>query len=68
MKPLNPNNLDAIRYEREALYVNNGAVHYFWREFLDKYSMFRGRIGHFTMEKSNSLQIKRNADLINYLK
>lgn len=68
MKPLNPNSLDSIRYEREALYVNNGAVHFFWRESLDKHSMYKGKIGHFTMEKSKSIQIKKQIDLDEYNK
>jgi glycosyltransferase involved in cell wall biosynthesis len=66
MKPLNPNSLDSIRYEREALFVNNGAIQIFWREFLDKHSMYKGKIGHFTMEKSRSLQIKKSNDLISF--
>ena len=60
MKPLNPNSLDSIRYEREALYVNNGAVHFFWRESLDKHSMYKGKIGHLTTENQKAYKLKTN--------
>jgi glycosyltransferase involved in cell wall biosynthesis len=64
MQPINPKTIDKLRFEREALYVNNGAVHIFWREAANKDSMYTGKIGHFLMEKNKSLQIKTQADLV----
>ena len=66
MEPISSENMDLIRYERDALYVNNGAVHMFWSNFIDKNTMYKGKIGHFTMKRERSIQIKLKEDLINY--
>ena len=50
MKPLNPNSLDSIRYEREALYVIMSF--FFLEESLTTFNVYK--IGHFTMEKSHT--------------
>tara|TARA_B110000003_G_C16593704_1_gene512832 strand:+ start:169 stop:1554 length:1386 start_codon:yes stop_codon:yes gene_type:complete len=66
MEPISSENMDLIRYERDALYVNNGAVHMLWSNFIDKNTMYKGKIGHFTMKRERSIQIKLKEDLINY--
>lgn len=64
MKPINPKTIDKLRFEREALYVNNGAIHVFWRNSISRHTMFKGKIGHFLMERSKSIQIKSENDLL----
>lgn len=63
MMAINPKTIDKLRFEREALYVNNGAIHVFWRNSVSKHTMYKGKIGHFLMERSKSLQIKSKKDL-----
>jgi CMP-N-acetylneuraminic acid synthetase/GT2 family glycosyltransferase len=63
MKPINPKSVDLQRYERETLYVNNGAVHTMWRYAVNEQSFFYGKIGHFVMEKNKSYQVKSKDDL-----
>lgn len=62
MEPLNPGMVNTLRFEREALYVDNGAVHAFWREFIMRQNLYRGRIGHIVMTRDESLQIKTSLD------
>lgn len=62
MEPLNPGMLNTLRFEREALFVDNGAVHVVWRDFLEPGSLYRGRIGHTVMPRLESLQIKSLAE------
>ena len=35
MEPLNPGMTNQLRFEREALFVDNGAVHVLWRDLVD---------------------------------
>jgi len=63
MEPLNPGMMNRLRYEREALFVDNGALHAFWRDFIAEDNIFEGRIGHIVMTKAESLQIKSRKDL-----
>lgn len=63
MEPLNPGAVNQLRFEREALYVDNGAVHALWREFIDGEDLFRGRVGHIVMTKFESFQIKKPEDI-----
>lgn len=63
MQPLNPGMISRLRYEREALFVENGAVHAFWRDFLRDDNLYEGRIGHIIMTREESFQIKRLQDL-----
>ncbi|MCB1226523.1 MAG: glycosyltransferase family 2 protein [Verrucomicrobiales bacterium] len=62
MDPLNPGMLNTLRFEREALYVDNGAVHAVWRDHLVASSLYKGRIGHIVMPRMESFQIKSVAD------
>lgn len=62
MEPLNAGMLQTLRFEREALFVGNGAVHVLWREFLRADSLYQGRLGHIVMPRDESLQIKSEED------
>lgn len=62
MEPLNAGTLNMLRFEREALFVSNGAVHALWRECLRRETLFNGRIGHTVMSRDESLQIKKPVD------
>lgn len=62
MEPLNPGMLNTLRFEREALFVDNGAIHVVWRDHLEAGSLYRGRIGHTVMPRLESLQIKSQAE------
>jgi len=63
MQPLNPGMINQLRYEREALYVGNGAIHVIWRDFISPNSLFEGRIGHIVMPRHLSYYIKSPEDL-----
>jgi len=63
LSPLNSGAVQQLRYEREALYVDNGAVHAFWRDFISEEHLYKGRIGHISMTREESFQIKRMEDL-----
>ena len=43
-----------------------GVVRYDASNFIDKNTMYKGKIGHFTMKRERSIQIKLKEDLINY--
>lgn len=58
MEPLNPGMLNKLRYEREALFVANNAVHVLWRDALTLESMHHGRIGHIVMSREDGLNVK----------
>lgn len=62
MEPLNPGMLSRLRFEREALFVDNGAVHAMWRDFVGTEDLYRGRIGHIVMSREESMQVKSLAD------
>ena len=59
---LNPGALQELRFEREALLVDNGAVHALWRDALDPTDLHAGRLGHIVMPRDRSLQLKTPAD------
>lgn len=63
MEPLNPGMIDRVRFEREALFVGNGAIHATWREWVSPDSLFNGRIGHIVMPRHASHHIKSVEDL-----
>lgn len=62
MEPINPGVLDKLRLERESLFVDNGAIHAVWREFVDQSGLYGGRVGHIVMPRNASFQIKSTAD------
>lgn len=61
--PLNPAMHRHIRREREALYVNNGAVRVLWRDVLKGPDLSGCTLGHIVMLREESVQIKSLADL-----
>lgn len=63
LTPVNPGILKTLRFEREALFVDNGAIHAFWRDFVSPQDLYRGKIGHIVMPRADSIQIKSQADL-----
>lgn len=69
MTPLNKGMLSKLRFEREALYVDNGAIHASWREHIGGKNLFHGRIGHIVMPREKSMQVKdmRDLQLVEYL-
>ncbi|MEL7264006.1 MAG: glycosyltransferase family 2 protein [Planctomycetota bacterium] len=59
---LNPGMFKQLRFEREALFVDNGAVYATWRECIEQDELYKGRLGHVVMPRSLSFQIKSAAD------
>lgn len=62
MEPLNPGMTNQLRFERESLFVDNGAVHVLWRDLVQTDVRLEGRVGHTVMARADSLQIKSWAD------
>lgn len=63
LTPLNSAMHRQIRLEREALYVNNGAIRAFWRDVLTPEDITGCKVGHIVMPRQLSLQIKTPMDL-----
>lgn len=63
LTPLNKSQHQRLRFEREALYVHNGAVKALWRETLTREDLLGGRIGHIVMPHEDSFEIKSLEDL-----
>lgn len=63
LEPINPGMLKQLRFEREALYVDNGAVHATWRDFIGEDDFYGGRLGHIVMSRTDSMQIKSEEDI-----
>ena len=63
LTPLNPGAVAQLRFERESLYVDNGAVHVFWRDHIGGDDLYQGRIGHILMPHHQSRQIKSTVDI-----
>ncbi len=62
LRPLNKAMLYKLRLEREALFVNNGAIRVFWRDLIHADNFFGEKIGHVTMPREESFQIKSPLD------
>ena len=63
LEPLNPGMLRRVRLEREALYVDNGAVKVAWRDAIGPDDLYGRKVGHIVMPRHESLQIKEPVDL-----
>ncbi len=63
IEPLNPGALKELRFEREALLVDNGAVHALWRDYIDGDDLYSGKLGHVVMPRCYSLQLKNTEDI-----
>jgi len=62
LETLNPAMHRQIRTEREALYVDNGAIHALWREILTDADVLGRRVGHVVMPYWDSVQVKSPRD------
>jgi CMP-N-acetylneuraminic acid synthetase len=62
LEPLNKGMLQRLRLEREALYVNNGAIYALWRDVVSENDLFGRKIGHVVMPLEESYQIKSSVD------
>ena len=62
LEPVNPAMHRQIRVEREALYVNNGAVQVFWQDILSASANAELSMGHIIMPQWESFQIKTPQD------
>ena len=63
LTPLNPGMVAQLRFERESLFVDNGAIHAFWREAINIDDVYHGKIGHVVMPRDLSHQIKEKSDI-----
>ncbi len=62
LTPLNPGMMQKLRLEREALYVDNGAIKACWRDAVLEESCLGRTVGHVVMPWEDSIQIKRPLD------
>jgi len=62
LEALNPAMHRKIRLEREALFVDNGAVRTFWRDILTDTDYYGRKVGHIVMPRYDSFQIKKPQD------
>jgi glycosyltransferase involved in cell wall biosynthesis len=60
--PANPGMHHHVRLEREALYVDNGAVKAAWRESITPDDFLGERVGHIVMPAEISFQVKSEFD------
>jgi glycosyltransferase involved in cell wall biosynthesis len=58
LEALNKGMLQRVRLEREALYVDNGAINAMWRDVVMPTSFFGRTIGHVLMPMAESFQIR----------
>jgi CMP-N-acetylneuraminic acid synthetase len=58
LEPLNKGMLQRLRLEREALFVDNGAINVMWRDVVTKENLYGRNIGHIVMPVEESLQMK----------
>ncbi len=63
LQPLSKTRHQQLRIEREALYVNNGALRVTWRDALTRSETNGLKIAHIVMTKNESFQIKTPFDL-----
>jgi CMP-N-acetylneuraminic acid synthetase len=63
LEPLNRGMLQRLRLEREALYVDNGAIYVLWRDAVTDSSLFGQKIGHIVMSMEESYLIRNPLDL-----
>lgn len=64
LRPLNPGRMQKVRFEREAIYVDNSAVHVLWRDSISTAGLFSGRVGHIVMPRRLSQAIKSEKDIV----
>ncbi len=59
MQAVNATAMRGTRYERDALYSCNGAVHALWRDSVTPEHYLEGRVGHIVMTRTESLIAKK---------
>lgn len=57
LKPLNPGMLNKLRLEREALYVDNGALKVIWRDMVGGSDLYGRTFGHVVMPMERSHRV-----------
>lgn len=62
LEAINKGMLQALRLEREALFVGNGAISVAWRDVVREADCFGKKIGHIVMRREESFQIKSPFD------
>lgn len=62
LEPVNMGMLQRLRLEREALYVDNGAIKVLWRDVVTETDMYGRKVGHIVMPLQESFQIKSPFD------
>ncbi len=55
IEPLNKGALNLLRLEREALYVDNGAIKVFWKDVLAGTNLYGNKYGHIVMQRNRSV-------------
>ena len=63
LETLNKGMLRRLRLEREALYVDNGAIKTMWRDILTESDFYGSKVGHVVMTWQESFQIKSQFDM-----
>ena len=58
LQPLNHGMQNQLRLEREALYVDNGAIKVMWRDIVQPSDISGRKVGHIVMDPWDSWQIK----------
>lgn len=62
LEALNPAMHNKVRPEREALFVDNGAIHTLWRESLSEADLRGKDVGHIVMPRWSSFRIRDHRD------
>jgi CMP-N-acetylneuraminic acid synthetase len=63
LEPLNPGMIARVQLEREALYVDNAAIHALWRDAVRADDLYGSAVGHVVMAWEDSVQARSLADL-----
>jgi CMP-N-acetylneuraminic acid synthetase len=63
LAPLNPGMIQQLQLEREALYVDNMAIHALWRDVVTEHDLYGRTVGHIVMTSDESLQTRSALEL-----
>jgi CMP-N-acetylneuraminic acid synthetase len=63
LEPLNPGMIQRLQLEREALYVDNAAIHALWRDAVREDDLYGAAVGHVVMGQDESTQARSLDDL-----
>lgn len=69
LAPFNRGMIQRLQFEREALYVDNSAIHALWRDRLTSTDLYGRAVGHIVMSWNESLQARSpvEAELVAHL-